>query len=146
MEYSQHQKNVFDSISDKAKQHITVQATAGSGKTTTILGALKFIPLTKKAIFLSFSNSIVNELKAKVPSHIKASTLHSLGCRMIMKQYKVKVDENKYFQLALDTYSKKERTKKVFKSCNTIKDICNFARMTLTNFKEDELKEMANHF
>lgn len=125
--------------------NVSVQATAGGGKTFTILEALKVVPRFKKSIFLSFSNTIVKELKEKVPAHIQASTLHSKGCRMIMARYKgVTVDENKYFKLALQQYDKKN--KEVYRDCYLIQDICNYARLTLTPFDTESLGEMCNRY
>ena len=97
---SPRQLEIYKAFKETDK-HICVQATAGSGKTTTILELLNFVPKFRKAIFLSFSNGIVSELKERVPQGIEASTLHSLGCRAVMSTYKgTKLDENKYFKKA----------------------------------------------
>jgi superfamily I DNA/RNA helicase len=140
MNFSQSQLDIFQEVKT-GKGNLAVQASPGAGKSFVIINSLSYIPRLKKTIFLSFSNAIVNELKPKIPSHIKASTLHSLGCRMIMAKYKdVTVDENKYFKLALKSVSKKHRNKETFRKCYTIKDICNYARLTLTPFTEDDLR------
>ena len=56
-----------------------VAAVAGSGKTTTIVEALKYIPPTQTVLFLAFNKSIAEELKTRVPCNVAASTFHSLG-------------------------------------------------------------------
>lgn len=119
--------------------------THNSGKTHTLLGALKVIPRLKKSIFLSFANAIVNELRSRIPPHIKASTLHSLGCRMIMAKYPgVKIDEKKYFQLALPLFEKK--SKETYKNCFLIQDLCSYARLTLSGFDEESLKGLCDYY
>jgi DNA helicase-2/ATP-dependent DNA helicase PcrA len=138
------QQKVFDSIK-QTKDHIAVQACPGAGKSFTLLESLKIIPRLKKTIFLSFSNAIVNELRERIPSHITASTLHSLGCKMIMARFKsVKVDENKYFKFALEYFEK--RNKESYKKLYTIQEICNYVRLTLTTFNEDNLNDLCNKY
>ena len=146
MNYSPYQIEIFKAIQN-TQNHVCVEATAGAGKTSTILEALKLIPRMKKSVFLSFSNTIVNELKSRVPDHIKASTLHSLGCRMIMKHYKrVKIDENKWFKILVSELSPEDRTKVNFRICGQVSEIINFARMTLTESAATELAEMCDHY
>lgn len=128
--------------------NVSVQATAGSGKTYTLLEMLKLVPRFKKTVFLSFSNAIVKELKSRVPTHIRASTLHSLGNGMITARYKhlkgILADENKYFKLALAMYPHK--SKQVYKSCYEIQEICNYARLTLTPFDTESLADLCNKY
>lgn len=147
MAASPSQEAVFTEVKD-GKGNISVQAAPGAGKTYTSLEALKLVPRFKKTVFLSFSNAIVNELKSRVPSYVKASTLHSLGCGMIMARYKhltfADMDENKYFKLALQMYEKKD--KKVYKSCYEIQDICNMARLTLNPFDADSLRDLCDKY
>lgn len=145
---SPRQLEIYKAFKETDK-HICVQATAGSGKTTTILELLNFVPKFRKAIFLSFSNGIVSELKERVPVGIQASTLHSLGCRAIMRCYHgTKVDENKYFKKALFTYysNKETRDKDAYKECFRLQDICNFARMTYADFNEEALAQMCEYY
>jgi superfamily I DNA/RNA helicase len=138
------QQAVFDKVQN-SKDNIAVQATAGAGKTFTLVNALKLLPRLKKSIFLSFSNAIVDELKPKLPANIKASTLHSLGCRMIMAKYKgVKVNANKYFQLSLEHFE--DRSKETYKKAFGVQDLCNYARLTLTPFEEESLRELCNQY
>jgi superfamily I DNA/RNA helicase len=127
------------------KGNIAIQATAGAGKTYTLLQILKIIPRLKRSIFVSFSKAIVNELREKIPLHIQALTLHSLGCRLIMAQYKaVKIDDNKYFKFALEHFEKK--TKETYKNCFLIQQLCAYARLTLTSFDEESLTELCDHY
>lgn len=146
MNYSPFQIEIFKAI-QSTQNNICVEATAGSGKTTTILEALKLIPRTKKSIFLSFSNTIVNELKSRVPDHVEASTLHSLGCRMITSYYRgVKIDEKKWFKKLINELKPEERIKSNFQICGKMSSIIDYARMTLTTIDPQELRTMCNYY
>ena len=60
-----------------------IKAVAGSGKTTTLVDALR---LTQhQAIFLAFNKSIAEELKRRVPSNVQARTFHSLCYRPVLQ-------------------------------------------------------------
>lgn len=90
---SKYQDAVFDFIKDNGKRHAAIQAVAGSGKTTTIVEALKFIPSSNKVLFLAFNKSIAEELAKRVPSNVQAMTLNSFGWRVCMKAFgRIKLD------------------------------------------------------
>ena len=94
---SKYQKTVYTYIK-MGKGNAVIDAVAGSGKSTTIVNALGLIPQDKQVLFLAFNTDIVNELKIKIGniSNVDIRTLHSLGCRAVMKAYKSVVNENKY--------------------------------------------------
>lgn len=94
---SKYQKCVYTYIL-QGKGNAVIDAVAGSGKSTTIVNALKLIPTNKQVLFLAFNKSIVEELKIKIGnlSNVEVRTLHSLGCKALMKAFKSEVDENKY--------------------------------------------------
>jgi DNA helicase-2/ATP-dependent DNA helicase PcrA len=105
MEPSTYQIAVYDAVQN-GKSDILVKATAGSGKTTTIVNASKLIPASLDVIFLAFNKSIVNELKERLPQTVKCSTLHSLGMQSLYKYYKsnkgLKVDSFKTNRFSRD--------------------------------------------
>lgn len=145
---SQEQQRIYDALK-QTKHHICISATAGSGKTTTILECLKLVPRFSRCIFLSFSNTIVNELKERVPPGIKAATLHSLGFNFIKSiNPTIKLDENKYFLKALHTfYTKQEdKNKDSYRDCYRIQDICTFTRMTLKSLEFITIRDMCNYY
>lgn len=145
--FSKYQLAIFDAVKQTDK-HICVSATAGAGKTTTLLEVLNLIPKFKKTVFLSFSNAIVNELKSRVPIHTTASTLHSLGCKMLFRHYKkLKIDNDKWFKIFLYAHEQDQRNdKKILKKCYEMADIVNYARMTLTPFTEQDLGLMCIYY
>lgn len=141
---SNYQKNIFTSVKE-TNNNLLISASAGSGKTFVLINSLKLIPKFRKSIFLSFNNSIVDSLKEKVPMNVKASTLHSLGMNFIGQYYPgIRVNPNKYLQLALDDYQAKN--KEVFKKAYNIQDISNFVRMTLTKLEIDEISKMCDKY
>lgn len=96
---SPYQEKIFDFITE-GKGNAVVSAKAGSGKTFTIVNAMKLIPKTKKAIFIAFNKSIADELNEKLKnnSNCMAYTTHSLGFRMVRRNLgnNIIVDEYKY--------------------------------------------------
>lgn len=146
---SKYQLAIYDAVKNTAAeyQNICVQAAPGAGKTTTLLEILKLIPKFKKKIFLSFSNTIVKELKERVPIDTEVRTLHSLGCTILYRRFKgLKVDNDKWFKIFIGTYKKDELDKKAFKKCYEMQDIVNFARMTMTKFTKEDLTTMCDYY
>jgi DNA helicase-2/ATP-dependent DNA helicase PcrA len=97
MKWSKYQQDIFNFVKNE-KGNAVINAVAGSGKTTSILEALKYIPKGKKTIFLAFNKSIVNELKSRVPEDVEVSTLHSFGLRSIRFKFqgrKLVIDNKK---------------------------------------------------
>lgn len=73
MEYSVYQKAIFAHAEDTHAGNAIVEAVAGSGKTTTLVEAIK--RLKGNSIFLAFNKSIADELKKR---GVNARTFHSL--------------------------------------------------------------------
>lgn len=96
---SPYQEKIFDFILN-GKGNAVISAKAGSGKTFSIVNAMKLIPKTKKAIFIAFNKSIADELNTKLQSNSNCSacTTHSMGFRMIRRNLgsDIIVDEYKY--------------------------------------------------
>lgn len=63
--------------------HVVVEATAGSGKTTTLVHIAKALGSAVSACFLAFNRSAARELARRLPAHAVATTLHALGYAMI---------------------------------------------------------------
>lgn len=61
-------------------RHVVVQASAGSGKTSTIVEYCKRYP-QHSAVVVAFGTKNAAELKQRLPSNASASTLHSFGSR-----------------------------------------------------------------
>ena len=104
-----YQEAVFNFIQNEAGSAV-VQAVAGSGKTTTIVQALKLIPQNESILMLAFNKSIAEELSSRVPSHVVVSTFHSCAFRAYSSSAsgKVMVDDSKVYKALQDNLSEEE--------------------------------------
>jgi DNA helicase-2/ATP-dependent DNA helicase PcrA len=78
--WSPFQLAVFEEIRSGQK-NIVVKAVPGSGKTTTIVEAMKHVPNGRSVLAVAFNKSIAEEMKTRVPSGVTVLTLHSHGFR-----------------------------------------------------------------
>lgn len=94
---SKYQKTVYTYIRI-GKGNAVIDAVAGSGKSTTIVNALKQIPSDKRILFLAFNKSIVEELKIKIGNlkNVDIKTLHSLGASICMRSLNCSIQDDKY--------------------------------------------------
>lgn len=136
---SEYQEKIFDFVR-KGTGNGVIRATAGSGKTTSIITAMKLVPSSKKCLFIAFNKSIVEELTKKLEDYPNCGvrTLHSLGYSMIRRNFgnDIEIDEYKY-----NVYLKKNLSelsnidedvvltgRQVEEYTNSIIDLINFAR------------------
>lgn len=78
---SVYQSAIFDFVKNGTGNAI-VEAVAGSGKTTTGVGAVQQIPLGKSHIFLAFNKAIAQELSSR---GVNARTFHSLCIQPVLR-------------------------------------------------------------
>jgi DNA helicase-2/ATP-dependent DNA helicase PcrA len=71
------QQAIYDAIVNP-QGNLIINAVAGSGKTTTLVGAAERVPSTARCVFLAFNKSIATELGQRLPQHFQARTFHSL--------------------------------------------------------------------
>ena len=62
---SEYQKEIFDFIKHGVGNAV-IDAKAGSGKTTTMVEGIKYVPKDMKAIFVAFNKSICEELEERL--------------------------------------------------------------------------------
>lgn len=75
---------------------VVVEAGPGSGKTTTIVEAMKKLPLSSEILYVCFNKKNADEAQEKVTSNVDACTLNSLGFRILRKYMKgVKLNQYK---------------------------------------------------
>lgn len=142
---SSFQKEIFEFVKTGTGNAV-INAVAGSGKTTTIIASLRFIPIDKSVIFLAFNKSIVQEIQQKVPTNVVVKTFHSLGASSIFKCYrdKAKLDENKIYDFINNLAPKwsfldKTTIDNDYKT--RIKKIVDIARLSMC-LEEESLKEI----
>lgn len=154
---SAYQAALFEEIST-GQGNVSVNAVAGSGKTTTLVQGSK---LTKSdnALFLAFNKSIVGELSSRLAGAMQCRTNHSLGMgavrsALVRGRKKLKVRPNKYRDiidshkddivatvergLTADGMSQAEKAKVAFKAPYTLKSLVALSQLTLTGSKDLE--------
>jgi DNA helicase-2/ATP-dependent DNA helicase PcrA len=77
--WSPEQQAIFNALGDPTLRHLLVVASAGSGKTTTIVQCTAQLNPYVAHRFLAFNKSIATELESRLPRHCVASTFHSAG-------------------------------------------------------------------
>ena len=95
---SPYQENIFNFV-EHGVGNAVISAVAGSGKTTTIVSAMKLIPKKQRCIFIAFNKSIVEELSERMKGYdnVQVKTAHSLGLLMVRRNLgEVEIDEYKY--------------------------------------------------
>lgn len=94
-----YQSNIFDFMLH-GQGNAVVKATAGSGKTSTIVNAIRLIPKKLRCLFIAFNKEIVKELERKLNgiSNVEVKTVHSLGLLMIRRNFTeiIEIDQYKY--------------------------------------------------
>lgn len=113
---SDNQVAIFNFMRNSNAGNGITSAVAGSGKTTTLIEALKVIEPGKKAIYAAFNKSIVEEIKMRIPNGVDIQTMHAIGLAAIKGAYgyKIKLDGRKY-NTYIKTFDNKWQTKEIEK-------------------------------
>lgn len=101
--WSKFQQDIFDDVKN-GEGNIIVLARSGSGKTSTLLEALRYIPSRQSILLVAFNKRIALELQERAPQYnnLDISTLHSFGykiCKAAIGK-KLKFDPEKDFKIA----------------------------------------------
>lgn len=101
--YSNYQKDFFQAIT-KTTKNIVLIAVAGSGKSFSLLNAVKLLPMTTSVGLFAFNKAIVEDWtgKCKLPN-VEIKTLHSAGFSSLMFTYRSKLDNYKYRKFLNDS-------------------------------------------
>jgi len=83
---SPYQQAIFDFVRSGTGDGV-VRATAGSGKTTTLVEIAQQLPDDLNACFLAFNAHTAGELKERLPAHVQACTVHALGRRSLLRRF-----------------------------------------------------------
>lgn len=148
---SRYQQGVFDFITS-GQGHAVVSAVAGSGKTTTIVQALKLTPPDAKVVFLAFNKHIANELAKKSPPHVKVCTLHSLGLAALRQRGRIKIDEYKLDNiidefLPIDRDEPRDVIAALYSLRNNLKKLVSLVKATLCDSSDGAaIQQTADHY
>ena len=152
---SKYQQGIFDFI-QHGNGNAVINALAGSGKTSTIVNAVKLIPSTCNALFIAFNKEIVKELEKKLAGvkNVQVKTLHCLGLLMIRRNLgtNIEIDEYKYRtfikknikQLSSADFDKMT-TKLMQQYTDNVIQLCDLGRYNLAQCEKDLLQVSARH-
>lgn len=152
---SKYQQDIFDFI-QHGNGNSVINALAGSGKTSTIVNAVKLIPSTCNALFIAFNKEIAKELEKKLAGvkNVQVKTLHSLGLLMIRRNLgtNIEIDEYKYRtfikknikQLSSADFDKMT-TKLMQQYTDNVIQLCDLGRYNLAQCEKDLLQVSARH-
>ena len=151
---SSYQEAIFENILH-GSSNMVINAVAGSGKSTTIVNALRLIPLKNRVLFIAFNKDIVETLKNKVGEvpNVNIMTYHSLGYSIVMEALKEKpeLDEYKYMSYVRSNlsnlgYEHNSITGSLFSSfLKNIEKLIDYARFNLCQ-SEREIEEIAEKY
>lgn len=152
-EPSEYQKKIFDFVLHGTGNAV-VKARAGSGKTHTLITSMRLVPEKKQCLFLAFNRSVRDEIAEKLAGQDNCSvmTVHSLGYRMIMSNYRAKpsINDFKYSQFLktnIRELSDKAPTDKTELSeyIERTLHIINFGRLALCQTKKELMRVAIKH-
>lgn len=92
------QKKIFEFVKSGTGNGI-IDAVAGAGKTTTLMGCVMHIPNVDDAIYCAFNTSIRKELQKKfhkAKKNVRVCTIHSLGFQLLRATRKFDLNDKKY--------------------------------------------------
>jgi DNA helicase-2/ATP-dependent DNA helicase PcrA len=147
---SPYQQAIYDWVKGGSGNAV-VEAVAGSGKTTTILGALHLT--TGKVLFSAFNASIAEELKRRAPSHVRVSTLHALGLKSVRRAFGFfDVDQDgvkvgNILQASFPDEQSADEMKRVWMVRGAAKKVMSLAKATLVDAKDPAaVMAMIDHY
>jgi DNA helicase-2/ATP-dependent DNA helicase PcrA len=146
--WSKFQQDIFSWV-EHDQGHLVVEACAGSGKSTTLVKCLDFIPEGSKILLTAFNTDIVGELKRKTidKPNVDIRTLHSLGLLFIKKnipqasaipepfKYDAFIKNNIKELSSINTYTLRGR--EYFRYIDNIKRYVDFGRFYLCQTVKD---------
>lgn len=148
---SKYQLAIYDFVEHGLGNGV-ISASAGSGKTYTIIKLLDYIPKDKKVLIVAFNRDIRQEIKAKVTNaghkNVQVDTFHSLGYKILNANFNrrfVNTDPNEYKYSnyisnnisQLSTINTFRLGKQFSQYLSNIQNLVNFGRCYLSETVED---------
>ena len=148
---SKYQLAIYDFV-EHGLGNAVISASAGSGKTYTIIKLLDYIPKDKKVLIVAFNRDIRQEIKAKVTNaghkNVQVDTFHSLGYKILNANFNrrfVNTDPNEYKYSnyisnnisQLSTINTFRLGKQFSQYLSNIQNLVNFGRCYLSESVED---------
>jgi len=143
MNWSTYQSTIFDAVAN-SNSNLAINAVAGSGKTTTIVEAARL--LEGDVAFLAFNKHIVGELERRLPSNVRAMTIHSLGYQALRRQTRrLTMAEYKHADI-VDALLNRTMVGRSAAFKRSVGRLVELARLTLTSLNDsDSIGELISH-
>jgi len=126
--------------------NIAISATAGSGKTTTLVEIAKLLPYGKRVLFAAFNKHIVNELKDRLPAGTDCFTMHSIGCKAIFNHYNTaSISDNKQIRI-IEPYFSDVKPKEKWGKIYEVDKLMRLARATMTKANREEFNKLIDTY
>lgn len=128
---SEYQAAVYANVAT-GEGNTIVAARAGSGKTTTIMGALASVPAGKTIALFAFNKSIAVELGNRAPRGVEVKTLHAHGFSAVRRAFPgVKVDDKKSIGICVALFGAADDLHPVRSRYAAVADLVSKAKDTL---------------
>ena len=154
---SLYQRRILDFVRS-GTGHGVVRATAGAGKTTTLVQVAASLPADLRVCFLAFANDAAKELKERLPSGVEAMTVHRLGRRTLASFMRKRgltlkaPDATKYRALVRNELADVKMgfavPEETLAECEEyLMDLVSYARLNLTDTKNSvEVRALAGRY
>lgn len=99
--WSTFQTAIFADVAN-GEGHTVVRARAGTGKTTTIVEALRHVPAGKSVLMVAFNKKIAEELQSRAPGGVQVKTCHGFGYSALLGVRKARLDQHRVASMLRD--------------------------------------------
>ncbi len=139
---TEEQNAIWQVVKDSDK-NVIISALAGTGKTFSIVNALRYI-IGQKVVFVAFNKHIVEELETRIPEGMIAKTMNSFGRLQVVRRFpKTKFEQDKLYRI-IDSYVNAEDDNADFIK-NAVAQLVNLCKVNLIDGKnEDQLDMLAS--
>jgi DNA helicase-2/ATP-dependent DNA helicase PcrA len=125
---------------NRSSGHLVIHATAGAGKTTTLVQIALSQPPGTRSLFLAFARDAAAELQTRLGESARARTVHSLGREILSRELLArrnaplrKPDPGKYRQLVRTLLRQLAPELQGADHEHYLTDLCNLVRLSLTD-------------
>lgn len=126
-----------------ASQNLAVNAYAGTGKTSTLVGLVEAVP-HKRFLYVVFNRAIKLEAEKKFPKNCKVSTLHSLAYTHFAREYYREALQPR-LSLRWRNFDYIKHYEVVKQHYNSASFLCFAAKTTMNRFKNSAAEEITKY-